>query len=69
MGVVSIFLYLGALLCVGFSDICFDLYPLERTSASYQRDLNPIVLEQGWDFGINVLSFRTFESPWYLLAN
>ena len=31
----------------------FDLYPLERTSASYQRDLNPIVLEKRWDFGIN----------------
>lgn len=47
----------------------FDLYPLERTSASYQRDLRPIVLEKGWHFGITVLSFRTFGLLRYLLAN
>ena len=61
----SAFFVFGALVRICFSDICliFDLYPLERISASYQRDLRPIVLENGWKVGISVLSFRTFELP------
>ena len=45
-----------------------DLYPLERTSASYQRDLRFAVLEKCREFGIHVPSFQTFVLSWYPLA-
>ena len=51
-GATSIFCILGPSFTRWFFGHLFDLYPLERTSASYQRDLRPIVLQKGgevWD--------------------
>lgn len=43
-----------------FERLLFDRYPLERSSASYQKDLRPIVLEKMLEIWDRCTSFRAF---------